>query len=105
MDAGLLNCRVTVRQRSTGSDELGQPLESWADVCTVWAEIRHPSGVELIKAGAEVSVVRASIKVRQRPGITAAMQAVHGARVYDIEAVLPDEVDRLHMFLVCKVTT
>ena len=99
-----LNSLVTVRQRSAGSDELGQPLESWADVCTVWAEIRHPSGVELIKAGAEVSVVRASIKVRRRTGITAAMQLVHGGRTYDIEAILPDEVDRLYMLLVCKVT-
>lgn len=100
-----LNSLITIRQRVAGADALGQPADAWVDVCTAWSEIRHPSGVELIKAGAEVSVVRASIKVRQRQGITAAMQAVHGARVYDIEAVLPDEVDRLHMFLVCKMTT
>lgn len=104
MDAGRLNCRVTIRQRQAGEDDHGQPLETWADVCTVWAEIRHPSGLETIKAGAEVSVVRASIKVRRRTGITSAMQLVHGGRTYDIEAILPDEVDRLYMLLVCKVT-
>lgn len=99
-----LNSRVTICQRAAGTDALGQPIETWATVATVWAEIRHPSGVEQIKAGAEVSTVLASIRVRRRAGITAGMQAVHGALVYDIEAVLPDEVDRIYMFLVCKLT-
>ena len=100
-----LNSQIVIRQRAAGEDAHGQPLETWADVCTVWAEIRHPSGLETIKAGAEVSVVRVSIKVRKRAGITPAMRVVHGAALYDIEAVLPDEVERLYMHLVCKATS
>lgn len=99
-----LNRQIIIRQRVGTADALGQPVESWAMVATAWAEIRHPSGVEQLKAGAEVSTVRASIRVRRRDGITAAMQAVHGSTVYNIKAVLPDEVDRHHMFLVCEVT-
>lgn len=98
-----LNSLITVRQRGTGFDALGQPSSTWDQIAQIWAEIRHPSGVEQLRAGAQTSVVQASIKVRRRAGITAAMQAVHGNAVYNIKAVLPDEVDRLHMFLVCEL--
>lgn len=100
-----LNSRVTIKSAAAGSAADGTPTDVWTDVCTVWAEIRHPSGVETIKAGAEKSVVKASIKIRRRADITSAMRAVHGTTVYDIEAVLPDEVGRQNMFLACKVTS
>lgn len=98
-----LTRRVTLRQPAAGSDALGQPAAGWVDVAAVWADIRHPSGVESIKAGAEVSVVRASIKINRRAGVTHGWQAVHAGTVYDIEAVLPDEVDRQYMFLTCRM--
>lgn len=98
-----LNSQIQIRQRQAGSDAAGQPLTSWTTVATLWAEIRHPTGLEQIRAGAQISTVQASIKVRQRAGITAAMQAVHGSTVYEIRAVLPDAVDRAYMFLVCEV--
>ena len=104
MTAGTLNSRVSIQQRTGAADALGQPTETWAELAAVWAEIRHPSGVQQIKAGAEVSAVRASIKVRQRDDVTPAMRVVHGATSYDIKAVLPDEVGRAFMFLVCEVT-
>ncbi|AGW94602.1 hypothetical protein N234_31640 [Ralstonia pickettii DTP0602] len=95
--------RVTIQRRATGQDEIGQPVETWADVSTVWANIRHTSGMEAIKAGADVSIVRASIRIRWRTGIDAGMRVVHGATVYDIKAVLADEVGRKHVDLVCEV--
>lgn len=98
-----LTRRVLLQQRSMGKDGLGQRIEAWTTFATVWAEILHPSGAEQIKSGAEVSVVKASIKVNRRAGIDAGMRALHGGKTYDIEAVLPDEVDRQYMFLVCQV--
>lgn len=97
-----LNSQITIRQRASGSDALGQPNGGWETVTTMWAEIRHPSGVEQLRGGGQVTTVSASIKVRRRTGITGAMQAVHGSTVYDIQAVLPDEVERQYMFLVCQ---
>lgn len=98
-----LNSRITILQRQPGQDALGQPTEVWTTVATVWGEIRHPSGVEALRADAQVSVVKASIKVRRQAGITSAMRAVYGTTTYDIQAVLPDEVERQNMFLVCQV--
>lgn len=97
------NSRITIRARADGSDELGQPLTTWATVATLWGSIRHLTGAAAIKADANISTVRASISVSKRADITAGMQALHGSTVYDIKAVLPDEERRLEMFLVCEV--
>ena len=49
--------------------------------------------------------MRASIRIRRRDDITAAMRVVHGAKVYDIKAVLPDEHGRGFLDLVCEATS
>ncbi len=98
-----LNCLVQIQQRDAGADAAGQPAQTWSPVFSAWAEIRHPSGVEQIRAGAQISAVSASIKMRQRDGVVAGMRAVHWSTIYLIHAVLPDKVDRAAMFLVCEV--
>jgi len=68
MQAGRLNRRCTLQAPGTTTDELGQPIPGWTDVATVWGDIRMKSGLESIKAGAPVSVVQASIRIRYRAG-------------------------------------
>jgi SPP1 family predicted phage head-tail adaptor len=102
MQAGKLRHRITIQQLIDGQDEIGQPAQTWSDVATVWADIRHKSGSEAIKADQVTSTVQASIRIRYRTGINAGMRAVHGATVYDIKSVLPDERSREHVDLVCE---
>ena len=102
MQAGRLNRRCQLQSPSQSVDELGQPIPGWTDVATVWASIRHLSGVESIKADAAVSTVRASIRIRWRPGLNAGMRVVHDAQVYNVEAVLPDAGGREYVDLVCE---
>lgn len=103
MQAGRLNRRVTLQSPSQSVDELGQPIPGWTDVATLWADIRMKSGLESIKAGAPVSVVQASIRVRYRAGITAGMRVVHNLVAYEINAVQPDVGGREYVDLVCQV--
>lgn len=103
MQAGLLNRRVTLQAPGTTQDELGQPIPGWTDVATVWADIRMKSGLESIKAGAPVSVVQASIRVRYRAGITAGMRLTHNLQAFNIVAVMPDVGGREYVDLVCAV--
>lgn len=103
MQAGRLNSRVTIKQLTDGQDEIGQPIQTWTDLATVWANIKHKSGAESIKADQDVSIVQASIRIRRRADVTAAMRVHHGAAVYEIKAVLPDEQRREHVDLVCEI--
>ena len=105
MQAGRLNRRCTLQAPGTAQDELGQPIHGWTDVATLWADIRMKSGLESIKAGAPVSVVQASIRVRYRAGITAGMRVVHNLVAYEIKAVMPDVGGREYVDLVAEVVS
>ena len=103
MQAGRLNRKCTLQAPGTTQDELGQPIPGWTDVATVWADIRMKSGLESIKAGASVSTVQASIRIRYRSGVNAGMRVVHNLVNYEIKAVMPDESGRVFMDLACEV--
>lgn len=102
MDAGRLNRKVVIERRVTGQDALGQPSTTWETVATVWADIRILGGLETLKAGADTSIVKASIRVRWKTGIDAGMRVKHGADLYDIKSVQPDVSRRMHIDLVCE---
>ena len=99
-----LNRRVTIERKTGGVDAIGQPLpEGWETLAQVWANVRHLSGSESIKADTVTSEVKASIRIRYRSDIDAGMRVVLGAKTYEIRAVMPDEVRRDYVDLVCEV--
>lgn len=83
-------------------DTSGQQLISWTDVATVWANIKPSSGRELIAAGAINAEVTHTIVIRYRPGITAAMRALYGSRIFDIAAVIEPETAHVSLELLCN---
>ena len=103
ISAADLNQRVNIEQRSGAQDELGQPIESWVLVAAVWASVKHQSGLSAIKGDADVSTVKASIRIRYRTGIDAGMRVVCGSDTYDIKAVLPNRAEGF-TDLVCEAT-
>lgn len=100
--AGTLRHRVTLQQPASGQDAAGQPATGWVDVATVWADVRHASGLETIKADAQTAMRKASIRIRYRAGMDPAMRVVHDGDVYEIKAVLPDRTGRAHIDLACE---
>lgn len=103
MQAGRLNRRCTLQAPGTTQDELGQPIPGWTDVATVWGDVRLRSGLESIKAGAVVSTVQASVRIRYRTGINAGMRVLVGSVPYEVLAVQPDVGGREYVDLVCQV--
>jgi SPP1 family predicted phage head-tail adaptor len=103
LKAGTLNRKVTIQLPPTAEDEVGHPTGDWTTLSTVWANIRHLSGLETVKGGAEASVAKASIRIRYRADVTAAMRVVHGSTTYEIKAVLPDEAWKQYLDLACQV--
>ena len=53
MQAGRLNRRCVIQRRTGGTNDWGEPLpEGWETHATVWANVKHLSGSEAIKADA-----------------------------------------------------
>lgn len=102
MNAGSLNRPVTIQYLTGGADALGQRVETWSTFAATWANIRFLNGVETAKAGIEQSIAKASIRIRYRTDITAAMRVVYHGITYQINAVLPDEAKREFVDLSCE---
>ena len=104
LNAGRLNRRVTIKSRSSTQDAAGQQVETWADVTTVWGDIKAPAGAaaaERLGADRETSTAAYSIRIRYRTDITAGMRAYEGGTTYDIAQVLPVVARREYCDLVC----
>lgn len=103
MEPGKLNRKVSIRQRGSTQDEVGQPVETWTEIATPWANIRQRTGAEALRGDKDVSMVQTSIRIRRRTDVTAAMRVYHGSTVYEIKAVLDDAENRERTDLVCEV--
>ena len=103
LSAKNLKRRITIQQQVDTVDAIGQPINEWVDVDTVSAHILPLSGIESIKADADVSVSKASIRIRYRQDITPAMRVLYGTTVYQINAVLPDAAGREYVDLLSEV--
>lgn len=102
MRIGTLNRWVTLQRRVETPTGTGGTQVTWVDIASVWASIKHPSGMETVRSDFPVSVVKTSIRIRFRDDLDATCRVVHGATVYDIKAVLMDDVGREYVDLSCE---
>lgn len=101
MSAGQLRHLVALQSKVDTVDEIGQPSTSWLTTASVWADIRYQSGLSSIKSGADVSVVKVSIRIRYR-AVNAGQRILHDGIAFNIESVLPD-ARRAYVDCVCEV--
>ena len=102
MKAGQLDQRVTVERLQGGFDELGQPINQWLPIVTTWAAVEPLVGREYLAAAALVAEVTARIRMRYRPGITAADRIVHDGTTYGITSVADVHSSRRELVLMVR---
>lgn len=104
MQGGRLNSRLSLQLQSSTQDGAGQPIKTWTEVTKLWADLRYQRGLESIRAGSNTSTLQVSIRIRYRPGVTAAMRLVHDidGTIYNIKAALPGP-RKEYIDLVCEV--
>lgn len=102
MKAGQLRHRVTFQRKIEDVDDIGQPLDEWVHVCTVWACIEDQSGKEIETSQSEHSLINCVITIRNRRDILADMRAVYDGVYYDIKAVLNSKNKRIWLELQCQ---
>lgn len=97
-----MNHRITLLRRQAGSDAVGQPVTDWVPVRKVWGHVLFQTGAEVLRAGAETSIVKASIRIRAASDIEASWRASYKQWTFEIKGdPLPDK-DPQFMFLVCE---
>ncbi len=76
MQAGRLNQLITLQQPSTSSDALGQRVEAWTDVDTVWASAQPVRGREFFAAGQMQSEASVKFTLRYRADVVGTMRVL-----------------------------
>lgn len=102
LQAGSLNCRIVIFRRDKVRSPGGQVVDEWVEHARTWANVAKLTGLGTIKAESDVSLLKASYRVRYRRDLTAAMRLAHDGAIYDIKAVLPDHARREYVDLVCQ---
>lgn len=102
MDAGRLDKRVTIQSMTATRNAIGEPVEAWADVATVWAAVEPVQGREFWEQQQVQSEVTTRIRIRYRAGVTAAMRVTYGGRFYNIKSVIDPRERHDEMQLMCS---
>lgn len=74
MQAGRLTERVTLETATVTRDTVGGPVETWAVLDTVWAEVKPLTGKQIAQAQQVGAVLSKAVTIRWRSGITAALR-------------------------------
>ena len=102
MKAGQLDQRVTIERLVEGEDKYGDPYSRWEPLATVWAAVEPLVGREFMASLQAQSEVSTRIRLRYRPGITAADRVKHEGRVYGIESVIDVRAGHRELVLMCR---
>ena len=102
MKAGALDQRIVIERLVEGQDELGQPINQWLPIVTTWAAVEPLVGREYLAAAALVAEVTARIRMRYRPGITAADRVIHDGTVYGVTSVADVHSSRRELVLMVR---
>lgn len=86
--AGTLDRRVTLQAVTETQDSFGQPIKTWSDTATVWANKRPLRGDERVANQQLKAVVDTIWRIRHRTDVTPKSRLLEGSRVHDIQAVL-----------------
>ncbi len=100
--AGDLNRRVRIERNGGGFDEIGQPIDGWAEVVTVWGNVKMLTGKETVLSNSDVGSATASIRIRYRTDITNGMRAVVDGVIFNILQALSNIAARNYTDLACE---
>jgi SPP1 family predicted phage head-tail adaptor len=72
--AGDFDQRIVIEQPSSGVDVLGQRVETWSTLATVWAQAQPLRGREYFAAGQTQSEADVRFRIRYRTDVNSAMR-------------------------------
>ena len=102
MRAGKLRHRIEVQTATETQDAYNQPTAVWATAVTLSGSIEPLSGRERLIAGAVTGEVTTRVRMRYDANITPKARLLHGARVFDIAAVMNREDRDAEVEVLCR---
>ena len=103
MQAGLLRERVQIQAFTAESDSYGQPIETWAELATVWGDVKPLASREGFTPGAGQIVATAThrVRIRYRADVDEKMRVIWRQRILQVEAVQDPNQRMAETVLMC----
>ena len=102
--AGRMRQRIRIQAKTTTIDDLGEPVEAWADLAQAWAEKLALRQREFVAAGGEQQEVTVVYRIRWRIDVTVQMRVMDGATAYNIRQAIDESGQRRTLTLRCTET-
>ena len=88
MQAGKLRQHVVLQQPVAGSNAIGEIVDTWADVATVWAAIEPATGSWYYAGQQAESKVDGRVRIRYRSDVLPTWRIKYGDRYLSIVSIL-----------------
>lgn len=102
MEAGRLRHRITFQQATETYNDVGEPVTTWSDFKTVWAEVRPLKGEEYWSSQQVNAQITHRVNIRYLPGIDSTMRIKFKERYFDIEPPLNADERNVRLSMYCK---
>lgn len=102
MNPAKMNKRITFQEFVSGTDSDGFPVESWADVKTVWAMIKTLQGREYFAAAAVQAENTTRFIIRYTTGLNTDMRISYNNRFFDIQSIINDDEKNVTMTIIAR---
>jgi SPP1 family predicted phage head-tail adaptor len=111
MQIGKLDKRIRLQNRSSTLDDYGQPVNTWSNLATVWANIKPLTGREKAQMQMVDSILTHRVTIRYRvdfmPPTTVdayriAYETPSGTRIFNITAAQDVDEARQHIQFDCQ---
>jgi SPP1 family predicted phage head-tail adaptor len=99
--AGCYDTLISLQRKTSGKDDLGQPIEVWTEYASVWADVLMLTGKETVSSGTQVGIASCSMRVRYRTDVTNGDRAVYGQLIFNIGQPLINLATREYVDLPC----
>jgi len=109
MQAGDLRNRITIERLSAPTqDAFGEPIETWSEMLTRWADVTPLEGREFFQAQQTQTAVDHRIRIRydaEAAQITPVMRVRYNAKLFDIQSVINHEERNEELHLMARLRT
>lgn len=88
MRSGRLDRHITLQRKTVAENSYGEPVETWKDLGTAWAEYLPVRGAERYASMQTVGEIEIKWRIRYRPGLTPIDRIVYKGRMHDVAGVI-----------------
>lgn len=86
---GELDKRATLQVRTVAANAYNEPVETWAELATVWTKVEYPKtgSEEAFEDNINIAATRVDFTIRYRTDVGFVERILYESEVYDIERI------------------